>query len=318
MPHPKSNLHLVKEGDSLSSIAAYHYGDPSLWPHIARANRIPNHGQIVVGMKLNLPTIPSSTPPADRVQQIASNMRIADPGSPNAMYLEMPSLHYKFEKGMSISPDGPVDIAVTLTGEIILTKTGKPSPAEIDYAFLHNGRVQPEVSAEYHAQFGQLTTDMSVTYDSSKATLTGGFALSRTIGHITFHEQWFPGPYLIGELTKPVTVKGETSDKKWKWSGEFNVEVKIEGTPPNKVFPYPQFNLQKNPVTVRLIPAGNPLAGLLHFIDDLIGAGALVVLIFYSGVQAAAPVVAMAAAVRTNTLSYSSAAALYNWPPQRI
>src|SRR5262245_60092949 len=52
---PELTTRVVRRGDSLASIAAQVYDDPSAWRAIARANRIENPLAIVPGTKLTLP-----------------------------------------------------------------------------------------------------------------------------------------------------------------------------------------------------------------------------------------------------------------------
>lgn len=53
--HAKSCL--VRRGDTLSSIAAAEYGDPTLWRPIAQANRIANPRLLAPGTRLSLPAL---------------------------------------------------------------------------------------------------------------------------------------------------------------------------------------------------------------------------------------------------------------------
>lgn len=53
--HAKS--YVVRQGDTLSSIAAAEYGDPALWRAIARANRIVSPRALRVGRTLVIPPI---------------------------------------------------------------------------------------------------------------------------------------------------------------------------------------------------------------------------------------------------------------------
>ena len=50
-----AHIRVVRRGDSLASIAAQVYDDPSAWRAIARANGIENPLAIVPGTKLTLP-----------------------------------------------------------------------------------------------------------------------------------------------------------------------------------------------------------------------------------------------------------------------
>ena len=54
---PEFTTRLVKRGDTLSSIAADVYHDPTLWRVIAEANQLDDPRQIPVGLRLNIPKI---------------------------------------------------------------------------------------------------------------------------------------------------------------------------------------------------------------------------------------------------------------------
>ena len=54
---PEFTTRLVKRGDTLSSIAAEVYRNPTLWRVIAEANRLDDPRQIPVGLRLNIPKI---------------------------------------------------------------------------------------------------------------------------------------------------------------------------------------------------------------------------------------------------------------------
>jgi LysM repeat protein len=52
---PTARTHTVRRGETLSKIAADHYGDPNRYPEIARANGIKNPHRIYPGQKLRIP-----------------------------------------------------------------------------------------------------------------------------------------------------------------------------------------------------------------------------------------------------------------------
>lgn len=54
---PEFTTRLIKRGDTLSSIAAEVYRDPTLWRVIAEANRLDDPRQVPVGLRLNIPKI---------------------------------------------------------------------------------------------------------------------------------------------------------------------------------------------------------------------------------------------------------------------
>ena len=53
---PEFTTRLVKRGDSLSSIAAEVYRDPTLWRLIAEANGLDDPRHLPIGLRLELPS----------------------------------------------------------------------------------------------------------------------------------------------------------------------------------------------------------------------------------------------------------------------
>ncbi|HEY6057334.1 MAG TPA: hypothetical protein VIV06_04840, partial [Candidatus Limnocylindrales bacterium] len=49
--------HVMREGDSLASVAYLEYGDPALWRGLAAFNEIDDPGRLTPGTRLLLPTI---------------------------------------------------------------------------------------------------------------------------------------------------------------------------------------------------------------------------------------------------------------------
>lgn len=54
---PEFTTRVVRRGDTISSIAAETYGDPTLWRHIADANNLDDPLRLVVGQSLSIPKI---------------------------------------------------------------------------------------------------------------------------------------------------------------------------------------------------------------------------------------------------------------------
>jgi nucleoid-associated protein YgaU len=61
--------HLVRQGDTLSSIAVLHYGDPSQWRPIAGWNDIDDPRALEVGRLLAVPKLPLDDVAADAMAQ---------------------------------------------------------------------------------------------------------------------------------------------------------------------------------------------------------------------------------------------------------
>lgn len=63
-PTAGGTTHVVKPGETFSSIAAEHYGDSSLWSVIAKANPTVDSGKMKPGVTLNLPARDKAAKPA--------------------------------------------------------------------------------------------------------------------------------------------------------------------------------------------------------------------------------------------------------------
>jgi len=57
-----SKAYIVKQGETLSGIAASHYEDPSKWRPIAIANNIDSPLSIVAGQQIQIPSLPFTDP----------------------------------------------------------------------------------------------------------------------------------------------------------------------------------------------------------------------------------------------------------------
>ena len=53
-------IRIVKQGETLSSIATEEYGEPNLWRVIADANQLNNPRKLLPGKQLTVPPLPSS------------------------------------------------------------------------------------------------------------------------------------------------------------------------------------------------------------------------------------------------------------------
>ncbi len=54
----QAGVYVVKDGDTLWSIAKRFYGDASLGPFLAQANNLPNSDELTIGQKLTIPPKP--------------------------------------------------------------------------------------------------------------------------------------------------------------------------------------------------------------------------------------------------------------------
>lgn len=57
MLKPKVSEYRVVKGDCLWKIAEAQYGNPTVWPEIAKLNRVPDPDIILIGMKLRLGSV---------------------------------------------------------------------------------------------------------------------------------------------------------------------------------------------------------------------------------------------------------------------
>jgi LysM repeat protein len=64
-----TKAYIVRQGETLSSIAAHTYKDPALWRPIARHNGIANPRELAVGQRLLIPQLPYQDPETGEVYQ---------------------------------------------------------------------------------------------------------------------------------------------------------------------------------------------------------------------------------------------------------
>jgi nucleoid-associated protein YgaU len=64
-----SKLHVVSQGETLSSIAARVYGNPAMWRPIALVNQISDARHLPVGLRLLIPQLPYRHPQTGEVMQ---------------------------------------------------------------------------------------------------------------------------------------------------------------------------------------------------------------------------------------------------------
>jgi nucleoid-associated protein YgaU len=62
-----SKVHVVRQGETLATIAAVAYGDPRTWRPIALRNRIDNPRRLTIGAQLMLPQLPYRDPDSGKV-----------------------------------------------------------------------------------------------------------------------------------------------------------------------------------------------------------------------------------------------------------
>ncbi len=78
-PAAASRTFVVREGDSLSTIAALVYGDASEWRPIFEANRdqLPSQSQLQIGQTLRIPPLPPTPTPAPTLVSPPTSTRSA-------------------------------------------------------------------------------------------------------------------------------------------------------------------------------------------------------------------------------------------------
>src|SRR4030095_13819943 len=64
-----TKLHIVTQGETLSSIAGRLYKNPALWRPIAIFNEVDNPRQLPVGLRLRVPPLPFRDPQSSEVFQ---------------------------------------------------------------------------------------------------------------------------------------------------------------------------------------------------------------------------------------------------------
>ncbi len=268
--NPRNSKYLVKKGDSLWKIAHIQYGDPTAWPAIAKANRLPSNGAILVGMNLRLPIIPvhpqlhahatksphlvnasfppgplqpfaplpktpspfQSSSPAAVATAPALTQTVVD--TPTAREVNAPGIKYSFDALPPITIENPlVEIKLTLKGEVSLQKEGTLTAV----AMSQDGHLAASLKREYDSNFAKIATDSQVEYDpgAKKVTLSAGYAVTSKVNGEEFSTTQFrlQPPSTVVFSLQPRPIKGTKNG--YSFEGTLGYEIEVtprNGAPP--------------------------------------------------------------------------------------
>jgi hypothetical protein len=270
------------------------YGDPALWPEIAKANRATNPYVKFVGQKLKLPAVQSElhklpgSPAVGVKLQPTPGMRPL-PGasqSTNLSPLEatrvarpvlFPTWKYEFEKlkQFRIVRDHPEALYVLqIKGEIKIQKQG--ALVNID---LSKDGISQQLEVENKTEFNQLTSgiEFKAPLEGKRAEVKCELAIAARVNGQVFLTQKFAmvPPSTLRYTLEPQEIHGEHSGFAFK--GKFGYQLEV--TPRKNSLPAPQPALvptarrsDKWIATGLLVGAGALVIATL--VEDILTAGA--------------------------------------------
>lgn len=236
MHQPKNPIYQVKSGDTLWAIAQQQYGDPTVWPQIAKANRVPASNLILVGMKLSLPTIHTKVvgvpkiPGKVNVPTAVAPKGMALPGAyPKARPVMFPAIKYKLDDLKPIAVETPeFSYKLKLIGEMTLQPKGTLSEVE----FSQSGGISAKLKSEYATKFASIGNQVSVKLspDNRVAEVSLGFTVSakskgKTL--MTTQVQVTP-PNKFKFTCKPQEIEGERDGVLFKGVVGYELEITVK------------------------------------------------------------------------------------------
>jgi hypothetical protein len=200
---PKSITYRVKKGDTLIQIATAQYGDASVWPQIAIANKIWKPRVLLAGMRLQLP--PLTLSPTDHHRRIAGTFSASQhapgtkslsssrttsavpswAGDERAQIAYFQGIEYVFEEDVTKNPPIPlptpgVEATLQFIGEVALGTSDSVRQLEIK-----NGKELTIKLDKYGdtldiSHEGEVSGELKSKFDSKLATLEGGVTWKRS------------------------------------------------------------------------------------------------------------------------------------------
>jgi len=301
---PKQQQYRVKRGDTLWSIAQHLYGDPTVWPEVAKANGIPNGNFILIGMNLKLPTIQthhhghsgSSTPKAMHLPPLGPpkppglgipTIGPPRPGSvpihltrgpsfsqpvgnlPVARAVLFPASKYKFDDLPAMTISTPVaDYKVRLIGEISIQEKG--AMAEIEFS--KSGTLSQKLKTEYDSKLVKIAGQVKVKWDPAALTseVSCGFTVATKINGQEFvsHQYDFTPPNKFKYTLKPKEISGEIDNLLFKGNLGYELEVTAKG-PGQSLSPIPVAVPAPNRTLVWVTVGGLVTLGVAVIVADI-------------------------------------------------
>lgn len=259
MINPKQHQYRVKRGDTLWHIAQHQYGDPTLWPEIAKANHIPDGNLILIGMHLKIPVahghhhagshpsqhvkgppsfvppVPPGLPPKPQHTVTAPILNAAHHtggGSfPVARPVLFPAAKYKLDTLPAMTVSTPqADFKLKLIGEITVQQKGVM--AEVEYSA--SGALSEKLKAEYQSKVAKIAGQVKVKWDpaSLKAEMSCGFTVASKMNGTEFISQSYDytPPNKFKYTLKPKEVSGEIENLVFKGTLGYELEITVKDT----------------------------------------------------------------------------------------
>jgi hypothetical protein len=288
MKRPRTNGYRVRRGDTLWSIAQHQYGDPTLWPEIAKANRLPGGNRILVGMTLTIPTVhragghlPVTAPPPlheiSNPKIYPSQLPTAQPvalSTPVAVPVLFPAVKYELEDLPAIEESTPVaDFKLQLTGEITVQKEGVLS----ELAFSSEPTLTATQKIEYDSEVAKAGGEVKVRWNPLKpeeAEMSCGFTLTTKINGEEFvtHEYHvipYPPPLMpkFVYTLKPKPIEGKFEDLHFE--GTMGYELEITPKDQKRKLESAQAPVM-SPETTWIVIGGLALLGTAIIVGDIV------------------------------------------------
>lgn len=220
MQAARSAVYRVKRGDCLWSIAKTQFGNPQLWVDIARANRITNPRQLLVGMDLRLFGIPvisrSSYDPHANAPRDA--LSIATPMG-GKLPLDDDALVMRQDMGEFIYELKP-------SGELTVGLENATSAIEVN----QKGEITGASKAEYENKLVKMSGQFQTRFDPAKLKMelscgfTEGFKDAQ--GRVIASTDWkYTFPNIVTFTYQPGDLGGRQEGL--TYSGKVGFELKV-------------------------------------------------------------------------------------------
>lgn len=279
----------VKKGDTLWHIAGHHYGDPTLWPAIAKANHIPDGNLILIGMHLNIPPHPHRhhapvhphpapvAPKAPAGNSFSASATMA--GFPPAVPVAFPAVKFKLDTlpPMIHVDAGLVEYKLKLIGELTVQEANPLAEVEI----AHSGTVSEKLKAEYRSKVSRVAGQFKVKWDFAALTaeVSCGFTVASKVNGKEFVSHTFdyipPNKYKY--TLKPKDVEGTIDKLVYKGTLGYELEITkkdFRRNPSTAMVPVPGLNRTVTWVAVGFLVVGVTVLAA-DIIKDIASAGTL-------------------------------------------
>jgi LysM repeat protein len=259
MLSPKQTTYRVRPGDTLSGIAKSQYGNPAVWPDIAKVNRIPASNLILVGALLRLPPVQQSQPlaPIGRTSSLLADV-LARPVSFPAVKFSLMNL-----PAMIVSTP-QADYKLRLTGDVTLQKKGSMTEIEVS----NSATVSGKLKSEYESKLLQLAGNVDISWSPlapGQAGISCGLTTATKINGKAFvtQEYTFTPPNVYKFSVAPKPIRGDYKDVVFVGSMGYELEVDFKNS--DMRLPFPGISTDAVVTLAALFVLGVPV-----IVDDLL------------------------------------------------